>query len=216
MSPPSRRYGRWVGVLALVILALITLNTVLTKPNGAAGLAPGATLPPFALPLVTGNLQGDADIATHADDGEAGKHPACTLRGPRILNVCQLYERGPLVLALFVDLGACARILSDMQTLVPSFPGVRFAAVSIKGNRAALRALVHSRRLSFPVGIDNDGALATLYKVASCPQVTFAYPGGVVQGKPLLFRPPLAALRARVSELAAAARARARERSPRS
>jgi hypothetical protein len=208
MSPPSRRYGRWVGALALVILALITLNTVLTKPNGAAGLAPGATLPPFALPLVTGNLQGDADIATHADDGEAGKHPACTLRGPRILNVCQLYERGPLVLALFVDLGACAHILSDMQTLAPSFPGVRFAAVSIKGDRATLRALVHSRRLSFPVGIDNDGALATLYKVASCPQLTFAYPGGVVQGKPLLLRPPLATLRARVSELAAAARAR--------
>jgi hypothetical protein len=208
MSPPSRHYGRWVGVLAVVILALITLNTVLTTPNGAAGLAPGSTVPPFALPLVTGNLQGDADIATRADDGEAGKHPACTLRGPRILNICQLYETSPVVLALFVDSGTCARILTDMQTLLASFPGVRFAAVSIKGNRAQLRALVHSHRLSFPVGIDNDGALATLYKVASCPQVTFAYPGGVVQGKPLLLRAPLATLRARVSELAAAARAR--------
>jgi hypothetical protein len=208
MSPPSRRYGRWVGVLALVILALITLNTVLTTPNGAAGLAPGSALPPFALPLVTGNLQGDADIATHADDGEAGTHPACTVRGPRILNICQLYEAGPVVLTLFVDSGACARILTDMQALLPSFPGVRFAAVSIKGSRAQLRALVHNRRLSFPIGIDNDGALATLYKVASCPQVTFAYPGGVVQGKPLLLRPPLTRLRARIGELVGAARAR--------
>jgi hypothetical protein len=208
MSPPSRHYGRWVGVLALVILALITLNTVLTTPNGAAGLAPGSTLPPFALPLVTGNLRGDADIATRADDGEAGKHPACTLRGPRILNICQLYEGSPVVLALFVDSGTCARILTDMQALLPSFPGVRFAAVSIKGNRAQLRALVHNRSLSFPVGIDNDGALVTLYKVASCPQLTFAYPGGVVQGKPLLLRPPLAALRTRIAELLAAARAR--------
>src|ERR1700749_3968885 len=175
MSPPDRRYGRWVGVLALVILALITLNTVLTKPNGAAGLAAAAALPPFAVPLVTSDLQGDADIATHADDGQAGKHPACSLRGPRILNICQLYERGPVVLALFVDEGSCARVLTDMQTLAPSFPAVRFAAVSIKGDRTALRALVHSRRLSFPVGIDSDGALATLYKVASCPQITFAY-----------------------------------------
>jgi hypothetical protein len=208
MSPPNRHYGRWVGVLALVILALITLNTVLTTPNGAAGLAPGATLPPFALPLVTGDLQGDADIATRADEGEAGKHPACTLRGPRILNICQLYEANPVMLALFVDSGACARILTDMQTLLPSFPDVRFAAVSIKGNRAQLRALVRRHKLSFPVGIDNDGALATLYKVASCPQVTFAYPGGVVQGKPLLLRPPLATLRARLAALLAAARAR--------
>jgi hypothetical protein len=208
MSPPNRRYGRWVGVLALVILALITLNTVLTKPNGAAGLAAGATMPPFALPLVTSGLQGDADIATHANDGQAGKHPACTLRGPRILNICQLYERGPVVLTLFVDDGACARILTDMQTLAPSFPAVRFAAVSIKGNRTALRALVRSRRLSFPVGVDSDGALATLYKVASCPQVTFAYPGGTTQGKPLLARPPLATLRSRVAELLADSRAR--------
>ncbi len=208
MSQPERRYGRWVGVLALVILVLITLNTVLTKPNGATGLAPGATVPPFALPLVTGALPGDADIATRANDGAAGKRPACTVRGPQILNVCQLYEHGPLVLALFVDAGGCARILDDLQTLVPAFPGVRFAAVSIKGDRAQLRTLVRRHGLSLPVGIDNDGALAELYKVASCPQVTFAYPGGVVQSKTLLIRPPLGTLRARVSELVAGARAR--------
>jgi len=206
--PPNRHYGRWVGALGLVILVLITLNTVLTKPNGAAGLAAGARLPPFALPLVTSDLQGDADIATHADDGEAGKHPACTLRGPRILNICQLYERGPVVLALFVDDGDCPRILTDMQTLAPSFPAVRFAAVSIKGSRAALRALVRGHRLSFPVGIDSDGVLATLYKVASCPQITFAYAGGIAEGKPLLLLPSLASLRARVAALLAASRAR--------
>ena len=36
------------------------------------------------------------------------------------------------------------------------------------------------------MGIDSDGALAALYKVASCPQVTFAYPGGEVQSGALL------------------------------
>ena len=112
-----------------------------------------------------------------------------------------------LVLALFVNGGGCAEILGDLQTLTSSFPGVRFAGVAIKGNRDALRQLVRSRRLSFPVGIDSDGALAGLYKVASCPQVSFALPGGVVQSAALLRRPALALLRARVSELAAAARA---------
>jgi AhpC/TSA family len=205
--PIDRRYGRWIGVLALVILALITLNTVLTKPIGAAGLAPGTQLPPFAVPLATGDLQGAANVATHANDGPA-KRPACSVRGPRILNVCELYEAGPLVLALFVDEGSCPRILVEMQALAPEFPGVRFAAVSIKGHRGELRALVREHGLSFPVGIDEEGTLATLYKVASCPQVTFAYPGGVAQGKAFLLAPPLATLRARVRELVAGAHAR--------
>ena len=106
---------------------------------------------------------------------------ACNLRGSQLLNICELYEQGPVVLALFVNSGSCPDILSDMQALAPSFPGVRFAAVAIKGNRGGLRRLVRSRQLTLPVGIDSDGAVAHLYKVASCPQVTFAYPGGVVQ-----------------------------------
>jgi hypothetical protein len=200
----NTHYGRWVGMLALVILALITLNTVLTPSNGATGIAPGARMPPFAVPLATSDLQGDADIATRPNAGSAGRRPACTVRGPRILNVCQLYERDPVVLALFIDAGSCQRILDDLQTLVPVFPGVRFAGVSLKGSRAQLRALVRTHRLSLPIGIDSDGALAGLYKVASCPQVTFAYPGGMVQSRALLVAPPLATLRARVSELVAA------------
>jgi hypothetical protein len=205
MSRSEYRYGRWVGVVALVILALITLNTLLTKPNGAAGLAPGTQLPPFAVPLVTGDLRGDANVTTRAD---GGRHPACAVRGPRILNVCELYESGPLVLALFVDAGGCARVLDDMQRLAGEFPTVRFAAVSLRGDRDALRALVRAHRLGFPVGIDEEGTLAPLYKLASCPQITLAYPGGTVQSKALLVRPSLATLRARVAALLAATHAR--------
>ncbi|HEY2767320.1 MAG TPA: hypothetical protein VGI76_03640 [Solirubrobacteraceae bacterium] len=202
------RTPRWVGLLALVILALITLNTILTKPNGATGVSVGARLPPFALPLVTGDLRGDANIAKRADEGANGNRPACAVRGLRILNICELYEGGPLVLALFVDVGGCQRILDDMRALGPVFPGVRFAAVSIKGDRAALRKLVYHDGLSFPVGIDEEGTLVGVYKVASCPQITLAYPGGVVQSRPLLVRPPLAQLRARVASLVAESHAR--------
>jgi len=202
------RYGRYVGLLALVILALITLNTIVTKPNGATGVDPGHTVPPFAVPLVLGNVVGDADIAVHVGEGARGKVPACQERGAQILNICQLYERGPVVLALFLDAGSCAAILGDMQALAPSFPGVQFAAVALKGGRTQLRRLVAEKRLALPVGLDRDGSLLTLYKVATCPQVTFAYPGGVVQSRALLVRPSLATLRARVSQLVAASRAR--------
>jgi hypothetical protein len=197
-----------VGLLALLILALITINTVTTKPNGARGIEPGHGLAPFAVPLALGHLGGDADIAVHGNEGTLGRVPACAERGPQILNICQLYEQGPVVLALFVDAGSCPAVLSDLQALVPSFPGVRFAGVAIKASRGQLRRLVRSRGLTLPIGIDSDGALVRLYKVASCPQVSFAYPGGVVQSKALLSRPPQATLRTRVSELLAAARAR--------
>jgi hypothetical protein len=67
---------------------------------------------------------------------------------------------------------------------------------------------MRARHLSIPIGFDRDGALAALYSVVSCAQVTFAYPGGVVQSKPLLEGPAPATLRARVSELVRASRER--------
>jgi hypothetical protein len=203
----QQRHGRWIGALAIVILILITINTIVTPSNGLAGIAPGRPLPPFAAPLATGDLQGSVNTAAHANEDPA-KHAACTVRGPRILNICQLYEQGPVVLALFVDASACDGVLGEMQALVPQFPGVRFAAVAIKGERASLRALVRARGLTFPVGVDSEGELPALYAMASCPQITFAYPGGVVQSKALLTTPSPAVLRQRVSELVAAAAAR--------
>jgi len=68
--------------------------------------------------------------------------------------------------------------------------------------------------LSIPIGFDSEGALAGLYKQVSCPQVTFAYPGGVVQSKALLERPAIATLRARVSGLVRATRARGSKTPP--
>jgi hypothetical protein len=195
------RYGRYVALLAIVILVGITINTISTKPNGGAGIAPGEKLAPFAAPLALGGLPGDTNVATRANEGAAGRVPACSVRGPKVLNICQLYERGPVVLALFVDDGSCPQVLSEMQALVHEFPQVSFAAVAIKGGTSGVTKLIDSHGLTFPVGLDRDGALAALYKVASCPQLTFASRGGIAQGRAMLNRPSTAALRARVQEL---------------
>jgi hypothetical protein len=205
----SPRLGRYAGLVGVLVLLLAGIDFIFIHPHDLSPIPPGQQLAPFAVPLALGNLQGDADIAKHADEGSAGKVPACAERGAPILNVCQLYEQGPVVLALFVDADSCAAILTQMQALVPEFPGVRFAAVAIKGERAQLRRLVRSHGLTLPVGIDGEGgAVADIYRVFSCPQVDFAYPGGVVQSKALLVDPSLASLRERVSELVAASRAR--------
>jgi hypothetical protein len=194
-----------VGLLALVILVLITVNTIVTKPNGARGIEPGHAIPPFAAPLALGTLKGDVNVATHADEGAAGRTPACAVRGPGVLNVCALYRGRPLVLALFVNEGSCPDVLGEMQALAGAYPQVSFAAVAIKGERGPLLSLMGKRGLRrVQVGIDRDGVLASLYKVASCPQVSFVLPGGVVQGPALLDTPSPHTLRARVAELVAA------------
>jgi hypothetical protein len=201
-------YGRYVGLLAVLVVVLALINAALSKHNGASGLEPGRPLPPFAVPLATGSLPGQANVATRPNEGAAGRRPACSVRGPQVLNICQLYESGPVVLALFVDRGSCPAILGDLQSVASSFPGVRFAAVSLGGDRAGVRRLIGARGVRFPVGIDSDGALLLLYRDASCPQLTFAYPGGVVQGRALLTRPSRAALRARVQALVTGSEAR--------
>lgn len=204
----SSRYGRYVGLFGALVLVAFIVRSLFISPIDPTGIAPGHRLPPFATPLALGNLTGDADIATHANDGEDGKVPACAERGAQILNVCELYEQGPLVLALFVDSGSCTGILSSLQTLAAQFPTVRFAAVAIRGEREQLRTLIRRRRLTLPVGLDPEGAVAALYKVFTCPQVNFAYRGGIVQSKALLGGASLANLRARVRALLAASRGR--------
>jgi hypothetical protein len=208
IRPSGPHYGRYVALLALVVLILITINTIATKPNGAGGIAPGQPLAPFAVPLADSSLRGDANIATQPDQGAAGSVPACSVRGPRVLNICQLYEQGPVVLALFIDSGSCSAVLGDMQALTAAYPAVRFAAVAIKPDRGALRSELRRRGITLPVGVDEDGALVALYKDASCPQITFAYPGGTVQSRALLSRPSAATLRERVQQLLSASRAR--------
>lgn len=202
----SSRYGRYTGLLGLVVLLALILHSLLLSPTDPTGIPPGQRLAPFAVPLALGNLSGDADIAVHADEGSNGRVPACEERGSQILNVCQLYEQGPVVLALFVDAGSCTKVLEQLQALTGAFPGVRFAAVAIRGERDQLRRLARARGLTLPLGLDRDGAVAALYKVFTCPQVNFAYPGGVVQSKALLGNTKLATLRARVSELLGASR----------
>ena len=42
------------------------------RVRGRAGSTPAPGMPPFAAPLVTSDLEGDANVARHADQGAAG------------------------------------------------------------------------------------------------------------------------------------------------
>lgn len=172
----------WIVVAAgLAILVYITYNSLSTPGTSSSGLEAGARMPPFAAPLVTSDLTGDANVARHANQGAAGSTPACDIADPRALNSCTLTRRGPVVLAFLTE-GAdrCVDALDAMQEVASRHPDVGFAAVAIRGDRDELRELVRERGWSFPVAQDRDGAVANIYGVAVCPTVVLAHRGGEV------------------------------------
>jgi hypothetical protein len=178
-----------VGAIGVVVLAYITLNTLRTESTGSRGPEPGTRLAPFAMPLAASRSDTDANIARHADSGPEGSRPACSVRGPDVLNLCQLVERGPLVLAFVATRSErCERQVDVLDRVAARFPAVRFAAVAVRGDHAALRGTVRRRAWRLPVGYDHDGAVANLYGVAVCPLVTFARRGGEVAQTALTFQ----------------------------
>jgi AhpC/TSA family len=183
---PSAAQGRqylWVvGAAAIVLVLVLLVSTVKHGTGqGARGVPVGDVMPPFAVPIGTSRLDGDANIAAKSGEGQAGREPACAVRGPDVLNGCALYEAGPVVLAFFtVRNRECVAEIDALQRASAQLPGVRLAAVAIRGDRDDLRALVRAHRWTFPVGYDRDGALSNAYHVQVCPQLTFARRGGRV------------------------------------
>jgi hypothetical protein len=163
----------WIlGVAVVLFLAYVAINTISTDSRGSRGVPKGEPLPEFAAPLVTGALEGDAQV-----DPEK----ACGVTGQDVLNSCQLRARGPSVLAFLASRGdECVAEIDVVDRLSARHPGVQFAAGAIRGDRDELRDIVREHGWSIPVAHDRDGAVANLYAVAVCPTITFADAAGQV------------------------------------
>jgi hypothetical protein len=163
-----KRPGTIVGVLALAVIAYISYNSIVTEGPGSRGVEAGGELPAFAAPLARSSLEGDADMS-------------CNERGGDVLNVCDLADRGPLVLAFFAEpIGRCVEQIDVLDRLRTRFPDVQFVAVATLGDRGELRERISERGWGLPVAHDQDGAVSNAYAVAVCPQITFARRGGEV------------------------------------
>jgi AhpC/TSA family len=171
----TRRYRWMIGGFGLVLVVAISIYQFATHGVGTTGVPPGQRLHFFSAPLAASNLNGDPNPA-----------PPCTpaRHDPRVLNVCLLAERAPLVLAFFVTgAGECIRQVDSLQTLSERFPAARFAAVAIDASHSATARLVRSHGWTIPVGYDRDGRVGALYGVAACPMVELARRGGIVQDR---------------------------------
>jgi hypothetical protein len=177
VSRPGRAAGSsrsaWiVGVAAVLALAYLTFTTLGTDAPGSRGVPTGEKLPPFAVPLALSSLDGDAQV----DPAKA-----CRVRGPRVLNSCQLAERGPVAIAFFATKSQrCERQIDVIDRVRRRFPDIGFAAVSVRGDRDEVRRQARRRGWGLPVGYDHDGAVTNAYAVAICPTITFAARNGRV------------------------------------
>lgn len=200
----NAKYFAILGIAVLLVVAYVSIHSQSPKV-GVLGLPSGARLPPFAAPLALSDLEGDVNIAVKHGQGQAGHVPACSVRGPSVLNVCELSKHGPVVLAFLINRPECVRQLDTLERARSAHPGVQFAAVALLGKRDVLRQMVRDHGWRFPVAYDHDGALASLYGVAVCPVITFALPGGRVLGTKVGVLSPTA-LAGRLRSLEAASR----------
>jgi hypothetical protein len=212
------RYSAAVGLLFAVVILIALLNTLGGEDEGTLGLGEVAKrwpLPEFAVPLAVGGLEGDANVAQ--DDCEtsqapcpdaARRTPACRIRTPGAIRICDLFDR-PLVLSFWFTggSGSCVNQQDAVDRAYARYRGrVSFLSLNVRDNRDTVRDLVRQHRWRMPVGYDRDGAVASLYRVGGCPTFAYVYPGGTLQGAGIR-EATVAQLDARIRDLLRASRA---------
>lgn len=183
------RYSIAVGAIFAALIAVALLNTV-GEDSGTLGLdeqPPRWPLPEFAVPAAAGELEGDANVAQ--DDCEtsrlpcpAGERrpPACRVRDPGAIRVCDFFDR-PLVLSFWFARGGCAAQQDVVDRVHARYGGrAGFLSLDVRDDRDTVRELVRRRGWRMPVGYDRDGAVASLYRVGGCPTFAYVYPGGTL------------------------------------
>ena len=168
--PGASRYTWFLGVVGVLLIALVTINSLGSEGVPSGGPDRGGELIPFAVPLADAPRRPDEDANVDPDS-------ACAVRGSDVLNVCALSRRGPVALALFPTAAEeCRSVMAQFDRVAAQASGVQLVAVGSRGERALLGRTPHR----YPVGWDKDGAVASLYGLVGCPQITFAERGGKV------------------------------------
>jgi thiol-disulfide isomerase/thioredoxin len=186
------RYSAIVGVLFVVFLIIVGINTLGGDEGGILGVnetAVGEPVPMFAVPDAKGAVEGDANVAQRSCavserpcPPERRQTPACEVEGEGIIRVCDLYAERPLVISFWFTRGADCEPQQDVVDAVAERYGgrVSFLSLDVRDKRDMVRRLIEQRGWGMPVGHDADGAVANLFQVGGCPTFAYVYPGGVL------------------------------------
>jgi len=170
-------YGALVGLLFAVVVVIAVFNLLTSQESGTVGIGDvgiGEKVAPFAVPIATSDLEGDANI----DPDEA-----CDVPGDDVLRICDYFDR-PTVLSFWFTTGASACI--DQQDVFETVAGrfgdrVNMISVNVRDDRERVRELIEQREWKVTVGHDTDGAVSNIYRVGGCPTFLFIAPGGVLE-----------------------------------
>jgi hypothetical protein len=178
---PGNKYAWAVGIVALMGLGvLLFVQTLPNQGKGLRGPEPGQRLPAFAAPSAAGDKEGDANVCQKEPCNEnAGKIPACEVRGTGIVRVCPS-EPGALVMTFVVTRGTdCEPQVDRVERVAAGLPGVEFVTVLSGDTKDEAKNLARARGWRRPVAVDEDGSLVNLYGVGVCPITVFARDGRV-------------------------------------
>jgi peroxiredoxin len=173
----TRRYRWAIGVFGIFLVIVISIIQFASNGVKGGGVAAGSRLQPFAAPVATSNLVGDANLSKPCSLGRFGA---------RAVNTCLIVRRTPIVLAFFVTgSGDCTQSVDTVQKVSAEFSAssVRFAAIAVDASQSDTAALVRSHHWTIPVAYDRDGAIGQVYGVQFCPMIELAYRGGIVKDR---------------------------------
>jgi len=161
-----------VGVVFLIVIVIVSLNTISNKP---LGLKAGDHLPKFAAPSATGTTNKDANI---------DPRKACAIQSSDAIRICDYFDR-PLVMVAWFTKGcdSCPGQLDLVEAIRRRFPKVAFLGLDIKDSLSNAGHEVRKHGWGFPMALDRDGAVSGLYGVVVGPTTFFAYPNGILMGK---------------------------------
>ena len=188
----TNRYSIYVGIAFLVLIAVATYNTFRTEGGGVLGgnsADVGQALSEFAVPELIGGADADANVFQDDCSSSANpcpaddrRTPACEVDLPRVLRVCDFFDR-PLVISFWFSTPSdCPPTQDAVNAAAERWRGkVNFLSIAVRGDHDELERIVEQRGWTLPIGWDRDGAVSNLYRVGVCPTVAFVRTGGVLE-----------------------------------
>lgn len=170
-------YGALVGIIFVGVVVIVLISLLRSTESGTVGIGSvgiGEKIAPFAVPLASSGLDGDANI---------DPDQACEVPGRDVLRICDYFGK-PLVVSFWFTRGASECIdQQDVFDLVARrFAGrAGMVSINVRDDRARVRELIAEHDWRMPVGYDRDGAVSNIYRVGGCPTFLFVDPAGVLR-----------------------------------